>query len=162
MSSLSILRRVRRSVIAIVALACIGVVAGGARTSLAQAPGAESFVVVVNASNPATRIERELLSKLFLKRVAKWPHGAAVLPVDLSVSEMSRVQFTQSVHRKSVGAVRAFWQQQIFSGRDVPPPEKGTESDVLTYVRSNPGAVGYVSSSIPLNEGVKAIPVGDR
>jgi len=39
------------------------------------------------------------------------------------MNDRIRVAFSKSVHGKSVGAVRAFWQQQIFSGRDVPPPE---------------------------------------
>ena len=110
----------------------------------ARAQRDEGFLVVVNASNPATSISREQLSQIFLKRVERWPNGAPVDPIDLAPSAPPRVAFTTAIHHKAVRAVRTFWQQQIYSGRDVPPPEKETEQDVIAYVRSHPGAVGYV------------------
>ena len=128
----------------------------------AGAPGAitaPAYVVIVHAANSVTAIERDQLSKIFLKRVAKWPDGKPVEPVDLAPAAPLRVTFTTDVHRKSVGAVRAFWQQQIFSGRDVPPPEKSTESDVIAFVREHAGAVGYVSTTTALPPGVKSVVV---
>jgi ABC-type phosphate transport system substrate-binding protein len=128
----------------------------------AGAPGAitvPGYVVIVHAENPVTAIERDQLSKIFLKRVAKWPDGKPVEPVDLAAGAPLRVTFTTEVHRKSVAAVRAFWQQQIFSGRDVPPPEKSTENDVTTFVKDHAGAVGYVSTATTLPPGVKSVVV---
>ena len=119
----------------------------------------KAFVVIVHADNPLRAIEREELSKIFLKRATKWPTGAVAAPVDLNAKQAIRAAFTKSVHGKSVNAVRAFWQQQIFSGRDVPPPEKGSDAEVLDYVKENPGAVGYVAASMPLVAGVKTISI---
>jgi ABC-type phosphate transport system substrate-binding protein len=124
-----------------------------------QSRTAPAFVVIVNADNSVATIDRELLSKIFLKRLMKWPNGLAAQPVDLAIGAAPRVAFTAEVHKKSVGAVRAFWQQQIFSGREVPPPEKSSENDVAAFVKENPGAVGYLSASTPLPDGVKAIAV---
>ena len=118
-----------------------------------------AFVVVVNDHNPITSIDREKLSRIFFKRSAKWPNGALAEPIDLDLKQPSRVAFSQLVHRKTVSAVRAFWQQQIFSGRDVPPAEKASEGDVIAYIRDHEGAVGYVSFGVVLPEGVKAITV---
>jgi hypothetical protein len=42
--------------------------------------------------------------------------------------------------------VKSYWQQLIFSGRGVPPPELDTEEEVIRYVGRHPGALGYVSS----------------
>jgi hypothetical protein len=58
-----------------------------------------------------------------------------------------------------VGAVRAFWQQQIFSGRDVPPPELASDKEVMEFVKQHAGAVGYMSPTTPLGAGVKSIQV---
>lgn len=124
----------------------------------ASSPAA-GYMVVVNADNAVKEIDRELLSKLFMRRVMKWPDGRPVEPVDLSRNEVARAAFTRDIHRKSVGAVRAFWQQQIFSGRDVPPLEKDGDRDVLEFVRAHAGAVGYVSSECELGAGVKTITV---
>src|SRR5688572_30929396 len=82
---------------------------------------AQQFIVVTHADNPVTTIGREDLSKIFLKRTAKWPNGSAIQPIDLAANHQARIAFTGTIHKKSVGAVRAFWQQQIFSGRELPP-----------------------------------------
>ena len=63
---------------------------------------------------------------------------------------------------KSVSAVKSYWQQQIFSGRGVPPTERSTDSEVLAYVRSNPNAIGYVSSAAALGGSVKVVTVRDE
>ncbi|MEP7343876.1 MAG: substrate-binding domain-containing protein [Gemmatimonadaceae bacterium] len=122
-------------------------------------PAANGFIVVVHADNPATTIEREPLSNIFFKRVVKWPDGTTADPVDLTMKQPARLAFSASVHKKSVGAVRAFWQQQIFSGREIPPAEINNEADVIAYVIEHPGAVGYVSSSAHLTSGVKPLSV---
>jgi ABC-type phosphate transport system substrate-binding protein len=43
----------------------------------------------------------------------------------------------------------------VFSGKDVPPPEKGTDADVVAFVKSNPGAIGYVAAGSA--DGVKVV-----
>ena len=68
-----------------------------------------------------------------------------------------REAFTKAVLRKSVSAVKSYWQQQIFSGRAVPPTERPSDTEVLNFVRSNPAAIGYVSSSSVIGAGVKAV-----
>ena len=46
---------------------------------------------------------------------------------------------------KNVAAVTAYWNQQIFSGRGIPPVEKENDAQVAAMVHSTPGAIGYVS-----------------
>ena len=125
----------------------------------ASASNGQAFVVVVNADNPITAIDRDELSRMFLKRVATWPNGSAAEPVDLPAAEPSRIAFSKVVHKKPVNAVRAFWQQQIFSGRDIPPVEESTEANVVSWVSTHVGGVGYVSSTLNLAAGVKIIDV---
>ncbi len=117
-----------------------------------------SFRVIVNASNPARSLRSAYVSELFLGKIRRWDHGEAVAPVDQSARSAARAGFSKSVHRKSVGAVKSYWQQQIFSGRGVPPPELHSDSEVIAYVRRNPGAIGYVSGSASLNR-VKAVKI---
>jgi ABC-type phosphate transport system substrate-binding protein len=124
--------------------------------------GAEvaGFQVVVHPSNPLTEVKRSQLAQLFLKKSTQWPSGQPALPVDLGDGSPVRAAFSDNVLKRSVPAVRAYWQQRIFSGRDVPPAEKATEADVLGFVRANPGAVGYVASGVA-PAGVKVLVVVD-
>ena len=53
--------------------------------------------------------------------------------------------------RRSVEAVKTYWQQAVFSGRDIPPPELDSDDDVVRYVLRNPGGVGYVTGNADLH-----------
>jgi len=113
----------------------------------ADAPG---FVVIVNAQNPLKTEPRALLSQIFLKQLTRWEDGELVRPVDLSPGSLVRRAFSNEVIGRSVAAVRHYWQQRIFSGRDVPPPELDSEEAVLRYVARYRGALGYVSVTAKL------------
>ena len=84
------------------------------------------------------------LSKIFLKKTRKWADGRAAGPVDLPEGSGTRAGFSQSVHGKKVAAIKAYWQQMVFSGRATPPPERASVQEIVAYVQTNPGAVGYV------------------
>jgi ABC-type phosphate transport system substrate-binding protein len=124
----------------------------------ASPPPAPAYRIVVHPSNPAGTIERRVLEDAFLKKVKTWPNGETIRPVDLESESPVRQRFSEEILRRPVDAVRAYWQQNIFSGRDLPPPELDTDEDVLSYVSKYPGAVGYVSGHAALR-GVKAVSV---
>ena len=126
-----------------------------------QAQGS-GYQVIVHASNPIGSITREEASKLFLRKATKWTSGAEVVPVDQPEGSDTRAAFTKAVLKKSVSAVKVYWQQQIFSGRGVPPSEKPTDADVVAFVRANPNAIGYVSSSTPVSGPVKIVSVREN
>ena len=117
----------------------------------------QGFVVVVHAANPTPSLPREQVARLFLRKVQRWPGGSPSLPVDLRADAPARVAFTKRVLTKSVPSVKAYRQERIFSGRDVPPPEQPSEADAVAYVRVNPGAVAYVSPAVELPRGVRAL-----
>lgn len=71
-----------------------------------------------------------------------------------------RERFARKVLDKSPMAVKAYWNQQIFAGRDVPPLEKPSDAEVVAFVRQNPGAVGYVSGGADTS-GLLVIPLRD-
>ena len=98
------------------------------------------------------------MSELFLGKVRRWDHGEAVAPVDRSARSSVRAGFSKNVHHKSVGAVKSYWQQMIFSGKGVPPLELHSDAEVVAYVQRNPGAIGYVSGSTSLNK-VKVVEI---
>ena len=131
---------------------------GGAQLVAARTDA--PFVVVVSASNPVSSITRDQASKLFLKKTPTWDNGRGeVVPVDQPEGSAVREAFTKAVLRKSVSAVKSYWQQQIFSGRGVPPTEKASDSEVVSYVRANPNAIGYVSPAAASAGGVKVVNV---
>jgi ABC-type phosphate transport system substrate-binding protein len=114
------------------------------------------FVVIVNSQSPSTTLSKKFVGDAFLKKVTRWPNGEVIKPVDLPASSTTRARFSEDVLNRSVSSVKSYWQQVIFSGRDVPPPELATEAEVVKYVATNPNAIGYVSGGTALT-GVKSV-----
>ena len=119
---------------------------------------AQDFKVIVNGANSTSGLTADVAAKLFLKQSAKFPNGTAAQPVDLAKSSPVRAAFSKAVLNRPVPAVETYWQQQIFSGKDVPPAAKASDDDVIAYVKANPGAIGYVSASAS-TAGVKVVDV---
>jgi hypothetical protein len=117
------------------------------------------YKIVVNPANPATSMSKDEVARIFLKKSTKFPDGRSASPVDLAVSSSIRENFSKSVLGKPASAVDAYWQQQIFSGRDIPPPQK-SESAAISFVRSNENGIAYVSSGAD-TAGLKVINVSD-
>jgi len=111
----------------------------------ARAEENQAFHVIAHADNPVASVERDFLADAFLKRVSRWPGGEAIQAVDLRFDSPVRAQFSLAVLKRSVAAVRSYWQQRIFAGRGVPPPEVDSDSAAIHYVKRHRGSVGYVS-----------------
>jgi ABC-type phosphate transport system substrate-binding protein len=126
--------------------------------SIANAQEAR-FRVIVNPAVGVSTLTNAEVSQLFLKKKTTWQGGQIVQPVDQADSSAIRQAFTRSVLKKNVQAVNGYWQSQIFSGRAVPPPERGSDAAVLAYIAGNPGAIGYISSATALGPGAKEIKV---
>ncbi|MEM6792499.1 MAG: hypothetical protein AAF725_00830 [Acidobacteriota bacterium] len=119
------------------------------------------FVVIVHPDNPSLYLKRSQASLLLLKKKSRWPDwNLQAEPVDLGSDSDVRKALSREIHRKSVSTIKNYWQKQIFSGRNTPPPELKTDSEVVAWVSQRPGAIGYVSASTRL-DGVKSIEVDD-
>jgi hypothetical protein len=117
----------------------------------AQAPPVPAYVVIVNPANQTTVVDRGFLEDAFLKKTTRWPSDEVIRPADLASASAVRRKFTEEVLKRSVEAVKGYWQQRIFSGRDVPPPEFEKDDEAIKYVLKYEGAVAYVSASANLN-----------
>lgn len=108
------------------------------------------FRLIIHPSNSLRSAPDTWLADVFLKKVTRWPEGEVARPADQKPASGVRRSFSERVLRRSVGAVRSYWQQRIFSGRDVPPPELDSDEAVVAFVAKYPGAIGYVSTAAKL------------
>ena len=132
--------------------------AGLALLLVASTASAAGFKVVMNSAVHIDALPKKAVSDLFMKRTTKWSDGAAVVAVDQAESAAVRDEFSRTVHGKATAAVKSYWNQQIFSGREVPPVEKPGDAEVVKFVRSTPGAVGYVSEGAA-TEGLRVLQI---
>jgi len=140
-------------------LVCAVVLALVLQAGQVLAQGRGAYKVVVNPSIPISSISRDELSRIFLKKASKFHDGHGATPIDLPSSSGVRDAFSRDIHGKPTSAVEAYWQQQVFSGREVPPAEK-SEAAAVDFVRSNSNGIAYVSPGAD-TEGLKVISVTD-
>jgi ABC-type phosphate transport system substrate-binding protein len=127
---------------AALAIALVLLTIGLGVAGLARADDGE-FQVIVHPDNPATAVDRGFLRDVYHKKTTCWRGGAVARPIDLPPGRV-RERYTQSVLKKTRAQLRSYWNQQIFSGKGVPPPAAESVAAAIAYVRGNPGAVGYV------------------
>lgn len=144
----------RRLVSCVLALSGLTLVVGA--DSLAGTP----FRVIVNQQVKGARIPRNTVSSIFLKQVPKWGDGSAIQPVDQSVRSEVRKSFSGDVLAQGVVEVQIYWQRRMSLGV-TPPPVKTSDEEVVAFVASNPGAIGYVSVAAVLPDSVKAVELTD-
>ena len=111
---------------------------------------APAYVVIVHPRNGYAELDRQFVQDAFLKKLTQWPNGEGIRPADLVADSPVRRAFTRDVLNRSVEAVKGYWQQRIFSGRDVPPPEFGRDEEVVQFVLGHEGGIGYVSGAVDL------------
>ena len=122
------------------------------------ASGADGFRIIVNPDNPVGSLDRRFLTDVYLKKTTRWASDEAIRPVDLGPGSPVRRVFSDDVLKRSVSAIKSYWQQMVFSGRGVPPPELDNDGQVVRFVLKNRGAIGYVSDGADV-AGAKIVPV---
>lgn len=145
----------RRVLVSVFALAA-ALVAG---TPSADA-GATSYRVIVHHQVKGVRITRGVLASIFLKQAPTWTDGTAILPVDQSVRSPVRRSFSADVLQQGIPGVQFYWQRRMSQGI-TPPPVKATDEEIVVYVASTPGAIGYVSATTPLPDSVRVIELAE-
>ena len=124
----------------LIAFVAILILTGLPRHGLA----AEGYAIIANPSSSADSLTTQILSDIFLKKTNTWPDGAAVTPVDQVPRSPVRGKFSIAIHKKPLGAIKAYWNKLIFSGKDTPPAELKTNEEIIAFVKATPGAIGYV------------------
>jgi ABC-type phosphate transport system substrate-binding protein len=120
-----------------------------------------SFLVVVHPATEGTQIKRQTLSSIFLKKADRWGStGLPAHPVDQSMRSPVRAAFTEQVLARPLDGIQFYWAEMIRKGV-IPPPVKQSDADVIEYVASTKGAIGYVSLDAVVPSTVRTLSVTD-
>ncbi|MBS1161232.1 MAG: hypothetical protein H6R15_3651 [Proteobacteria bacterium] len=112
--------------------------------SLSVAEATAELVVVVNARNGVAVMTRNEVINIFFGRYRQFFNGVEAQPVDLVDGHPDRGHFYYGLVGKDVSDVNAYWSRQVFSGRAQAPPRVNTSEEVLKWVSSHPGGIGFV------------------
>lgn len=112
-------------------------------------PGAllADLVVVVNTRSGVAAMTRNDVINLFFGRNRQFFNGLEAMPVDLHDSHPARAEFYRSLVGKDLAEINAYWSRQIFTGGAQALPRVDSTEEVIRWVASRPGGVGFVELS---------------
>lgn len=107
------------------------------------------LVVVVNARSGVAAMTRNEVINVFFGRNRQFFNGLEVHPVDLldSPQRLGRQQFYKILVGKDLAEVDAFWSRQVFTGRMQAPARLTSSEEVIRWVATHPGGIGYVDQA---------------
>jgi ABC-type phosphate transport system substrate-binding protein len=122
----------------------------------------DEFVVIAHQSVLGNSVRRSDLAGVFLRKVPRWGDRTPAVPVDQSATSPVRKAFSESVLKMPISTALQYWQKQMFATQPQRPPAvKGSDSEVVAFVASTAGAVGYVRLGAPLLDEVKPLAIID-
>ena len=124
---------------------------------LASPAHTEDFVIVVHPSVEGTKISRSVLAGIYQKDVIRWGNRVRIRPVDQSGHAPVRLAFARAVLGQSLGEIQSYWTGRMATNRELPPPSKASDEEVLAFVASKKGAIGYISAGADVVAEVKVI-----
>lgn len=124
---------------------------------LAHAAKAEGLLIIANRSVSTTApFTLSQIAAIYLLRMAAWPDGSHIVPVNREATSALREKFTAAVLQQDDTALAAYWNEMHFMGKE-PPTIQESERAMLAFVQNVPGAIGYISTSTtPVNVKVLA------
>ena len=116
----------------------------------------EPLVVIVNPGSGVTRLTRGQAAQIFLGNQKFLAEGLVALPVEPANPAENRAHFYQLLVNMSLAEVRTYWTQVFFNDQAQPPHQAKNSDEVLEFVATGKGAVGFIEQS-KLNRRVRAV-----
>ena len=109
------------------------------------------YIIIVNKSITDEVFNRADIESIFLGKKTRWSNGIKTVPVTMKEGEIHE-QFIREVIRKSLNAYMNYWRKMIFTGKGVMPVSFETNKEILQYVNNTPGAIGYLSDAVKIDD----------
>ncbi len=105
------------------------------------------IAIIVHRKNPLSSLTESDVMRLYLGKTRAFPNQTPARPVSLSNGVSPRREFDARILNRNPNQIRAYWAQQIFTGRGTPPREFGSATDVREFVANHPDAVGFMDAA---------------
>ena len=114
---------------------------------LCSAVSAE-MLIIVNKAVPVSQISPSEISKIFLGQNQTWDDGTKI-SVGVLQDGAVHDDFLEQIVQKSSAQFDNYWKRMIFKGSCLPPSKFASEAELLKFVASTSGAIGYIDSATP-------------
>lgn len=103
-------------------------------------------VVIANPLGPDS-LSKSQLNKLYLGKSKHLPGQGKAFIIEMPDGSETKHEFHRKVTNKSAAQLQAHWSRLIFTGKGKPPHTVRTAELIMSLVRSNPNAIGYVDET---------------
>jgi ABC-type phosphate transport system substrate-binding protein len=73
--------------------------------------------------------------------------GVAITAVNAAKDSSIRNRFLKQYFNHDEDWYTGYWQVRRYSGLGAPPPDKSAGADIVNFVNSTPGAIGYIDEA---------------
>lgn len=116
---------------------------------------ANTLVVVVHPSNDSSLSKKDV-QRIFLGKLKTFPNNKPVIPIDLLQTSKIREEFSETILKKDMRQLAAYWSRLIFTGKGLPPKQVTSPKEAKELVARNPDAIAYIDASL-LDDTVKQL-----
>lgn len=116
-----------------------------------------SFSIIANNSVAQNEISASEVKEVYLGNKGTWNDGAAI-NVSMIANQVVLGEFLGQFVDMPYRMFDLHWKQTVFSGKAVQPKKAANDAEIVQYVSSTPGAIGFVKSADEA-KGVKILTV---
>ena len=107
---------------------------------------AGGLLVIASTQLPDVNISVKQLADIYTLKKNFWADQTQVVPVNREASSVEREKFSEAVFNLSPLELAEYWDRLRFQGK-LPPLVQISDQAVLGFVRSVPGAIGYINAN---------------
>jgi ABC-type phosphate transport system substrate-binding protein len=107
---------------------------------------AGGLLVIASTQVPDVNISVKQLADIYTLKRNFWADQTQVVPVNREASSVEREKFSEAVFNLSPLELAEYWDRLRFQGK-LPPLVQISDQAVLGFVRSVPGAIGYINAN---------------
>ncbi|MBF0103099.1 MAG: hypothetical protein HQK77_19545 [Desulfobacterales bacterium] len=122
--------------------------------------GVDEISIITDSSVPRPSMPMSEVTNIILGYKIQWPDKQPVVLVvckEESLLQKIAVVFAQ----KTPSQFMMYWKRKVFTGEGKFPMLVNTEQNVMEYVKSTPGALGFIFSKTKPLEGIQVIKVSN-
>ncbi|MBF0383215.1 MAG: substrate-binding domain-containing protein [Magnetococcales bacterium] len=114
-------------------------------------------LIVIHPDNSNSAVSQQEVKNIFLGKKTHWDDGSRIKIVVQKRGTAHDNLLKNTIGMTSV-SFRNYWRKRVFTGSSRPPKTFKSDADVVAFVATKPGAIGYINSNSD-HSGVKALQV---
>ncbi len=112
---------------------------------------ADDLIIISNKNVLQDTLSRQNIKDIFLGKKTTWDDNTKIIFVILKNGDLHK-RFLKEYTAKTPTQYNRYWKKLVFSGKGKRPKHFDTEANLLQYVKTVGGAIGYVSSETQTDE----------